>query len=929
MCNVAADKNVECESENTMGKFEELSRKTAAEGAVLLFNKNHVLPLKQDEKISIFGRNQIEYYRSGTGSGGAVKVSYSTNLYDGLKNSGVVLVNDKLTDIYKEYIKEHPFDNGGGGWAAEPWFQKDLPLTKELVNEAALFSDKAIYCIGRTAGEDKDNLLEEGSFLLTKTEEQNLLLITNAFKETVVLLNTNNFIDMSFIDDLKDAGKVSAIIYAWAGGMEGGNAIADVLTGKVSPSGKLPDTIAEYKDYPSQNHGGEDFNIYEEDIYVGYRYFETFAPKKVKYEFGFGLSYTEFAISTGEAVVSENEIRIPVCVTNVGSYSGKEVVELYVSAPQGKLGKPAKELVTFAKTNELKPLEKQELTLCVKKDSLASYDDSGVTGFPYSYVLEAGKYDFYVGNSVRNTVLVEGFDLKETVCVKKLSQALAPRVAFNRLKPGKINDNNVYEKALEATPLNEVDLEKRILENIPEEIPYTGKKGIFLKDVKENRNTMDEFVAQLSDEDLSIIVRGEGMGHPDVTPGTASAFGSVSDNLKDLGIPLACAADGPSGVRMENGKTAVQLPIGTLLAATWNVPLVEELYTYEGKEIASNDVDTLLGPGMNIHRNPLNGRNFEYYSEDPLLTGLMGAAASTGIRNGGAFATVKHFAVNSQEKRRSFVNAILSERALREIYLKGFEIAVASGSVCSLMTSYNPVNGFYAASNYDLTTTILRNEWGYEGIVMTDWWAKMNDVVSGGEGVIQKTRDMVRAQNDLYMVVNNYGAEINNNQDDTLTSLKEGRLTRSELQRSAKNILGFVMNTKSFERVGLKKTVIPQALGVSLMEGRKVSAVIENINGSTYIDVEMEKDCYIEAKEDVVVTFIARMMSPDSNMVQNTAQIVVDNEPLMNIQTQGTQGAFINQKLIRVELKKGIHSIRPEVIKPHLIIERVELKVNK
>ena len=297
------------------------------------------------------------------------------------------------------------------------------------------------------------------------------------------------------------------------------------------------------------------------------------------------------------------------------------------------------------------------------------------------------------------------------------------------------------------------------------------------------------------------MVRGEGMCSPRVTPGVASCFGGLTDTLqKEYGIPVAAASDGPSGIRMDVGALATQVPIGTLLACTFDEKLVEELYVMEGKELARNEIDTLLGPGLNLHRNPLNGRNFEYFSEDPLLTGKMAAANVRGIRRGGAHATIKHFACNSQEAERNKVNAAVSERALRELYLRGFEIAVKEGGADSLMTAYNPINGHWCASNYDLNTTILRNEWGYRGIVMTDWWSTMNDCVKGGKESPSNTAAMVRAQNDLYMVVDNLAAERNPMQDNTLEALEKGKLTLGELQRCVMNICRFLMNAPVMER---------------------------------------------------------------------------------------------------------------------------------
>lgn len=342
--------------------FAEFSRKVAAEGAVLLKNEGQVLPLQPNENVAVFGRTQINYYRSGTGSGGSVHVSHTTNLLGGLRDKKNITVNEQLAAAYEQWIEQNPFDNGGGGWAAEPWHQKEMPLTDELVSAARQASDKAIVVIGRTAGEDQDNANEPGSYQLTSEEKAMLQQVTTHFEHTIVVLNVSNIIDMSWMSDDSYVHPISSVIYAWHGGMEGGNAIADVLVGEVTPSGKLTDTIAyAIEDYPStRNYGNELKNVYQEDIYVGYRFFETFRPAAVQYEFGFGLSYTSFEIEPQEArlVVREGAqyVEIGVNVKNIGTtYTGKEVVQVYYEAPQGVLGKPAKVLAAFGKTQELGP----------------------------------------------------------------------------------------------------------------------------------------------------------------------------------------------------------------------------------------------------------------------------------------------------------------------------------------------------------------------------------------------------------------------------------------------------------------------------------------------------------------------------------------------------------------------------------------------
>lgn len=793
--------------------FAEFCRTAAAEGAVLLKNEGGILPIKENERVSIFGRCQVDYYRCGTGSGGRVNVEYTTNLLDGLRIKSKISVNEDLAGTYEEWTYDNPFENGGGGWAAEPWHQKEMPVSEILVQEAKSKSDKAIVVIGRTAGEEKDNQNVEGSYLLTNLEQDMLRNVCKYFDDVILALNVSNIMDLSWINSEIYLKSLKGVIIVWQGGIEGGNAAADLLAGDVTPSGKLTDTIAySIDDYPSTaNYGGELKSIYMEDIYVGYRYFETFCPEKVQFEFGFGLSYTEFEIKCKKAMHTlkndEEYIEIDVCVKNTGTkYSGKEVVQIYYEAPQGKLGRPKRVLAAFSKTKLLLPGESQTMSICFSVNQMAAYDDGGYTGHASCYVLESGEYYLYVGNSVRNAVRVpyevkDSFSLSTLRVVTQLEEAMRPVESFKRMKPGKKKDNGTYGIEYEDVPKRQVSLAERIEKSLPKTIPQTGNRGYKLRDVYDKKVNIEDFVAQLSDEDLAALVRGEGPESSWVTPGTTSAFGGVTEKLQKYGIPIACTADGPSGIRMEGGYKATLLPIGTLLASTWNVEMVEELYTMEGKELTSNRIDMLLGPGLNIRRNPLNGRNFEYFSEDPLISGLFAAAIVRGIMKGGSNATLKHFACNNQEKSRAKVNAVVSERALREIYLKGFEIAVKQGGANGVMTSYNPINGHWAASNYDLNTTILRKEWGFKGIVMTDWWATMNDTVAGGPASTRYTSFMVRAQNDLYKVINNFGAGINSQNDNTIESLKNGYLTHGELQRCAINICSFLMNTPVFLRM--------------------------------------------------------------------------------------------------------------------------------
>ena len=774
----------------------------AAEGIVMLKNDGGALPLERGEHIAVFGRAQLHYYKSGTGSGGMVNVSHVTDIPEGLKQNGIIVDEDVLA-AYTAWERENPYDLGNG-WGGEPWSQAEMPVSAETVRTAALRCRRAVVIIGRTAGEEQDNRMEPGSYLLTETEEELLRTVRRYFDKMIVLLNVGNLIDMHFVDRTDP----DAVLYVWQGGMTGGTGTADVLTGKVSPSGKLPDTVAyEISDYPSDaNFHGRENNIYAEDIYVGYRYFETFARSRVRYPFGFGLSYTTFSVSA-DPVISEQRgsFRLHVTVRNTGARDGKEVVQVYCEAPQGRLGKPKRVLIGYHKTQLLMPDEAENVRLELHLP--ASYDDSGVTGHPFCWVLESGEYRLYVGTDVRSASYAASLYVNPererpvtaepctpaygAAVLQQCSQAMAPVQPFRRMRA--VSEEAGIRPGTEDTPLLQTDEAKRRLDALPAELTPDGS-GYTLADIRSGKATLEQFIAQLSDRQLCEIVRGEGMGSPRVTAGTASAFGGVTDALSAYGIPAACCSDGPSGMRLDCGTKAFSLPNGTMLASTFNIRLITELFTMVGLEMSANRVDCLLGPGMNIHRHPLNGRNFEYFSEDPYLTGTIAAAELRGLHTAGVEGTVKHCCGNNQETNRHFLNSVVSERALREIYLKGFEIAVRSGGGRSIMTTYGAVNGVWTACSYDLCTQIIRREWGFSGFLMTDWWANLNENREAPDK--RKLSAMVRAQNDVYMVC----ADCADHDDDLEASLADGTLTRAELQRSAMNICRFLLHTRAMKR---------------------------------------------------------------------------------------------------------------------------------
>lgn len=692
----------------------EVLREAAGEAAVLLEN-NGVLPFRKGSRVSLFGRVQNDWFFTGYGSGGDVKKPYGVNLIDGLKGCEDLALNTKLSDMYEKWCKENPVDHGV--WGHWPRFYPEMPLTAEIVKEARVESDNAVFVIGRSSGEDRENALEQGSFYITADERTALHRICEQFDNVTVLLNIGSVMDMSWLREF--GSKIGAVMIVWQGGMESGNAVADLLCGKVNPCGRLTDTIArKYEDYPSSaNFGKLEYNFYEEDIYVGYRYFETFNKDAVVYPFGYGLSYTDFDIAFESAEQNEDNVTVKCTVKNTGSLAGKEVVQVYASKPCGRLGNPARELVAFGKTKVLAPYESEALEIEVPVERFWSYDDNGASGFAFSYVMEKGEYALCIGKNVREAEKVWSYYQEETKEMQKLKQASAPQVSFNRF----VNTENGLEKRPVRT--RSYDLKQVILENIGEDVQYTGDKGYKLSDVENGTASMEDFVAQLSLEELEAISRGDyKMDSPLGAKGNAGAMGGILESLRNKGIPPMITTDGPSGIRLLSYCSLI--PNGTALASTFNTELVEKVYAKISEELRAKGSDILLAPGMNIHRSHLCGRNFEYYSEDPVVTGLMGAAAVKGIQTCGGSACPKHYACNNQEVNRTKNDSRVSERALREIYLKGFEICVKTAKPNTIMTSYNKINGVWGHYNYELCERVLREEWGFDGVVMTDWWMR-------------------------------------------------------------------------------------------------------------------------------------------------------------------------------------------------------------
>ena len=772
----------------------ELSRRAASEGMVLLKNQGDLLPFHTGQKLAVFGKACVDYVKGGGGSGD-VTVAYTRNLMEGLKikeQEGKVEVFWPAARYYEKEIRDQYAQGYCPGMTVEP----EVP--EELLTQAKAFTDTAIITICRYSGEGWDRksiadkafaggdqslaqlsakIFENGDFCLTEAEKKMVEKVKTAFPHVAVVLNVGGMLDTSWF---KEDEKISAVLLAWQGGIEGGLAAADILCGDVNPSGKLTDTFAgTLEDYPSSEsfHESLDYVNYEEDVYVGYRYFESFpqAKEKVIYPFGYGLSYTTFEISVKDLKVEKDKVSVKAEVINLGKRAGKEVVQVYYSAPQGKLGKPALELGAFEKSRLLAPGESQTMLLEFPVSSMGSYDDMGKISRS-AYVLEAGNYSFYVGNSAENLEKWgEPWNLGEDRIICQLTSKAAPYHLPKRLT-GDGSYEMLPERKLEPEPLGLPEQDMDLLEGMePADRGYgqrirremKASEKHLLREVAEGKLSLEEFMEQLSDRDLAELLGGQ------PNTGVANTYGM--GNLREYGVPNVMTADGPAGLRIKPQchVYTTAWPCATMLACTWNTRLVEEIGAAGASEVKENNIGIWLTPAMNIHRSPLCGRNFEYYSEDPLVAGKMGAAMVRGIQSQHVAASVKHFACNNKESNRKDSDSRVSERALREIYLKGFEIVVKESDPWTIMSSYNLINGHRASENKDLLTGILRDEWGFKGIVTTDWWTR-------GEHYKE-----AKAGNDIKM-----GCGY---PDRLLMALEKGLITREEIKICAKRILEMIL----------------------------------------------------------------------------------------------------------------------------------------
>lgn len=744
-----------------------LSREAACEGMVLLKNDENLLPFAKGTKLALFGKGTVDYVKGGGGSGD-VTVSYTRCLLKGLcikQDEGKVELFAPLNDYYTAYMQEQ-YAQG-----QEPGRCPEAAVPAELLEQARAFTDTAVITLCRFSGEgwDRTGKPYDGDFYLSHEEEAMVQAVQATFPRIVVVLNTGGMMDTVWF---KDNSKIQSALLAWQAGIEGGLATADILCGDVCPSGRLTDTFAvNFAAYPSSDtfNESEDYVTYNEDIFVGYRYFETIpgAAEKVCYPFGYGLSYTSFEITGAAAKVEADQITVTAKVTNTGAVAGKHVVQVYCQAPQGKLGKAARVLVGFAKTALLQAGQSQDVTITFVPYAFASYDDIGAVS-KSAWVLEKGEYLFHVGSSVRDCVqLAETYTLKDDVVLEQLTARCQPRQLTWRL----LADGTRGEvENLPALPKPDVD-DPAVPKGPPVEMKFNAmrdqKAEYTLGDVAAGKITLDEFMATLTVEQMVYMLGGQ------PNRGVANTWGF--GGLDSHGIPNVMTADGPAGLRIQPqcGVNTTAFPCATLLSCSWNEEIVERIGVAAALEVKENGIGSWLAPAMNIHRNPLCGRNFEYYSEDPLVAGRMATAMVKGVQSQGVATSVKHFACNNKEVNRMDSDSRLSERALREIYLKGFEIAVKEAQPITLMTSYNIINGIRASENKDLLTHILRGEWGFKGLVTTDWWT---------HGLHYKE---IAAGNDIKMPTGN--------PEHTLQMILEGKLDPECVRTSARRLMEAIL----------------------------------------------------------------------------------------------------------------------------------------
>ena len=785
-----------------------------AECTVLL-KSNAAFPLEGPASIDAFGSGIRYTIKGGTGSGEVnSKVTYT--IEEGLEREGFVITSKEWLDEYdkvrveakKQFIKE---------LKAEAKAKKENAIMysmgkvmKEPNHELSLNrkSDVAIYVVSRNSGEGSDREVIEGDVLLAKSEIRDILALNKMYDKFMLVLNVGGVVDLSPVMEVENILVLSQL------GVDCGKVLADILTGKQNPSGKLTTTWASWDSYSKEGTFGDwNDNRYKEGIYVGYRYFDTF-KKKALFPFGYGLSYTSFDVKTESVSADVDNVTVNVNVKNTGSKAGKEVVQIYVSKPSVKLDKAYQELVSFGKTSLLNPGQEETLKLCFKLSEFADYDEECGC-----YILEEGDYLIRVGNSSINTAIAAVASLDKTVCTLKVKNVLG--------KPD----------------FTDIKFEKRSNEEIPADAVKIAinSESINCSEAEYgNEPEVDEVVKSLTNEELAFLqignfdpnakglsVIGNASSH------LAGAAGETTSQLAGKGIKPLIMADGPAGIRIalkyyevgefsydaNNNGTIPQsmlemmgpvsqfiakkiiggkktpknvvikehactmIPIGTAIAQSFNVKLAENFGDLVGKEMEMMGVNLWLAPALNIHRSILCGRNFEYYSEDPLVSGLMAAAITNGVQaHKGCGTTIKHYAANNAETNRYCNNSQVSERAMREIYLRGFDICVKTSQPKAVMTSYNLLNGTHTSEHRGLIEDILRAEFGFKGIVMTDWVTEM----FGGKNSTYRnalSHEVAKAGGDIFM------PGVKSDYDNVMKALNDGSLSRNQLEINGTRIV--------------------------------------------------------------------------------------------------------------------------------------------
>ena len=808
-----------------------LAREAAAEGIVLLKNKEQLLPLPAGKALALYGAGASHTVKGGTGSGD-VNERERISIYQGLLNAGFTVTTEewirnfgqeyqKARDAWRDDILERSKNSSGamgffGVYSTTPFVvPSGDPVTKTD-------TDTAIYVLSRVAGEGADRYLNEGDYYLTAEEKAQITDACRLYEHVILILNSGGVVDISCLDELEN---IESVLYIAQPGMEGGNAVADVLSGVVTPSGKLADTWpAFYEDIPggrefSHNNGNLNSEYYVEGIYEGYRYFDTFQVP-VRYGFGYGLSYTVFKSKVKSCAYdhAERQTVISVEVENAGSsYAGKEVVQIYMTPPAGRLPKEFRRLAAFAKTSLLKPGEKETLEIRIPLSVMESYDATEP-----GWVLEAGPYVFWAGSSLEASVPCACLMLDGDAVLQRTENICPLEESLTEIEPQTERVISRLDELMECVNSRELPVMEVSADDIPSEtVLYRRNADLVPEEAL-------EFIKTLSDEQLVKLASGDpgkaqggNLGAAGISvPGSAGETSTCAESQNLASIVLA---DGPAGLRLikdynvsegqiipkpfeyaieggifcrempeESGEKYYQyctaIPVGALLAQTWDTQLVKRIGAMIGGEMEEFGVTLWLAPGMNIHRNPLCGRNFEYYSEDPLLSGKIASAMTQGVQSvPGCGTTIKHFACNNMEDNRKNVSSVVGERALREIYLKGFEIAVKESQPMSIMTSYNRINGVHAANNFDTCTKAARCEWGFEGVIMTDWTTTNDgkkDCTASG---------CMRAGNDLVM------PGMPDDAENLKKELDSGSLPKEDLQACIARLVNVIWKSNRYE----------------------------------------------------------------------------------------------------------------------------------